>query len=244
LACSNRATLNVVSLLLEYWPESIKETDENGYTSLHTACEYGAPLDIVSFLLNNWAGATKEKDNWGFTPLHTACRYAASSDVVSFVLESWPDALKEKTNYKITVLSMACQYAPLETVVLLLDKWLGYKENRNIRGMMALKAYSTIAPLEDVRKLFSQVNSLLFDKSIDKSTKRPIFCPNEIINYFLSIQLWNGVSLVIDVQPTVIKSMDLHTNVMAEFLSMTGRCCKLTTMWDVVRNEPDILEDV
>jgi len=72
--------------------------------------------------------------------------------------------------------------------------------------------------------------------------------PKEIMDYFIRIQLCNGVTLVLDrhptLIPTVIKTMGLDTNVMADFLCTVGRCCNLTTMWEVIRNEQDLLEGV
>eukprot|EP00957_Ditylum_brightwellii_P035928 2722578-Ditylum_brightwellii.AAC.1 len=64
------------------------------------------------------------------------------------------------------------------------------------------------------------------------------------MNYFIRIQLWNGTSLVLDRNPTVIKTMGLDTKVMADFLCRVGQCCSLTTMWVVLCNEQDLLEGV
>mmetsp|Transcript_24090 Transcript_24090/g.35033 ORF Transcript_24090/g.35033 Transcript_24090/m.35033 type:complete len:90 (+) Transcript_24090:141-410(+) len=68
--------------------------------------------------------------------------------------------------------------------------------------------------------------------------------PNEIMDYFVRIEMWNGVSLVLDSNPAVVKTIGLDTKVMADFLSTVGRCCRLTTMWGVLCNEQDLLEGV
>eukprot|EP00957_Ditylum_brightwellii_P211224 15365916-Ditylum_brightwellii.AAC.1 len=46
---------------------------------------------------------------------------------------------------------------------------------------------------------------------------------NEIMGYFIHIEMWSGVTLVLHRNPTVIKTMDLDMKVMTYFLSMTGR---------------------
>eukprot|EP00957_Ditylum_brightwellii_P151971 11572392-Ditylum_brightwellii.AAC.1 len=64
------------------------------------------------------------------------------------------------------------------------------------------------------------------------------------MDYFIHIQLWNGATLVLDSHPTVIKTMGLDTKVTADFLSTVGWRCSLTTMWEVIHNEQDLLEGV
>eukprot|EP00957_Ditylum_brightwellii_P102888 7841482-Ditylum_brightwellii.AAC.1 len=64
------------------------------------------------------------------------------------------------------------------------------------------------------------------------------------MDYFIFIQLWNGTSLILNRNPTVIKTMGLDTKVMADFLCRVGRCCSLTTMRRVICNEQGLLEDV
>eukprot|EP00957_Ditylum_brightwellii_P181940 13861367-Ditylum_brightwellii.AAC.1 len=53
--------------------------------------------------------------------------------------------------------------------------------------------------------------------------------------------LWNGVAFVLDKHPAIVRTMNLDTMLMGDFLSMTGRCCRLTTMWEVISNEQDLL---
>eukprot|EP00957_Ditylum_brightwellii_P185330 14111510-Ditylum_brightwellii.AAC.1 len=64
------------------------------------------------------------------------------------------------------------------------------------------------------------------------------------MEYFISIQLWNGTTLVLDRHPTVIKAMGLDTKVMADFLSTFGRCFSLIRMWEAICNEQDLLQGV
>eukprot|EP00957_Ditylum_brightwellii_P007035 532625-Ditylum_brightwellii.AAC.1 len=64
------------------------------------------------------------------------------------------------------------------------------------------------------------------------------------MDYFIHIEMWNGATLVLDTNPAIIKTMGLDTKVMADLLSTVGRSCSLTTMWEALRNEQDLLEGV
>eukprot|EP00957_Ditylum_brightwellii_P113600 8660833-Ditylum_brightwellii.AAC.1 len=66
--------------------------------------------------------------------------------------------------------------------------------------------------------------------------------PHETMGYFVHIEMWNGVSLVLDSNPAVVKTIGLDTNAMADLLSTIGWCCSLTTMWEVICNEQNLLE--
>jgi len=90
---------------------------------------------------------------------------------------------------------------------------------------------------KDTLKLLSFV-SALFDDELQKETLE------EITSFFIGIQWWKGVWLAFKRHPTVTKTIDLDTSVKAYFLSATGRYCMLTSMWEVIRNEQDLLADV
>eukprot|EP00957_Ditylum_brightwellii_P190946 14539543-Ditylum_brightwellii.AAC.1 len=70
------------------------------------------------------------------------------------------------------------------------------------------------------------------------------------MDYFVHIEMWNGVMLHVDRNPAVIKTIGFDTKVMADLLSIVGRfcspntMCSLKTMWEVIRNEQDLLEGV
>jgi len=42
------------------------------------------------------------------------------------------------------------------------------------------------------------------------------------MDFFSQIEMWNGVTLHVDWNPAVTKTMDLDTKVMADFLSTVG----------------------
>eukprot|EP00957_Ditylum_brightwellii_P147105 11200838-Ditylum_brightwellii.AAC.1 len=102
---------------------------------------------------------------------------------------------------------------------------------------MTLQTHTTSCT-GDVKELFSHLFGLCNRNALTRPPQK------NIIDYFIRIQLWNGVKLVLDRHPTAIKTMGLDTKVMADFLSTVEQCCILTTMWEVLRNEQDLLEGV
>mmetsp|Transcript_16113 Transcript_16113/g.23673 ORF Transcript_16113/g.23673 Transcript_16113/m.23673 type:complete len:224 (-) Transcript_16113:1179-1850(-) len=188
-------------------------------------------------LLKEQPEAAKQKDSSGCTPLHQACFKKSPFEVVAALLKAWPDAAKQKDRFGRTPLQMACRInSSFEVTFLLLNSWLSYKENRSKSAIMHLQRYNHNFT-GDVKVLFSHLFALYNNDAGNPS-------PNEIMDYFVRIEMWNGVSLVLDRNPAVVKTIGLDTNAMADLLSTIGRCCSMITMWEVIRNEQDLLEGV
>jgi len=269
-ACKYGASLDVIHALVSRWPDAAKEKNSRGHTPLHTACRSGASFDVIHALLNNWTDAAKEKNIWGRRPLHVACRKGASLDVIHALLCSWPHAVKEKSNSGYTPLHDACYYgasfnvihalmrrwpdavkekdnwghtplhhashtgASVAVVQLLLDLWLEAVENRNIHSVESLIGENTTS---DVKNLLFHISSLFNEDQSNPS-------PHEIMIFFISVNWWTGALFVVSMYPTVTKTLNLHTEVIADYLSVVGKCCSLTTMTMVIQNEHDLLEGV
>jgi len=65
-----------------------------------------------------------------------------------------------------------------------------------------------------------------------------------MMDYFIGIQWWNGVLLVLDRHPLLKKQMEVDTKVFPNFLSVIGRRCNIKTLWLVISNELDIMEGI
>jgi len=235
VACHSNAAFEVVTALLKAWPQAVQEKDIHGRRPLHVACRRNAPFEVVSALLEAWPHAGNEKDMHGRTPLHDACRVKAPFKVVAALLEACPQAVKEKGIHGWTPLHDACRIkAPFKVRELLLKTWLSYEENRTKSEIMSLQRYNFKCT---GFVLFSHLFALYNNKAYNHT-------PREIMNYFIRIQMWNGVTLVLDTHPTVIKTMDLDMKVTADVLSMTGRRCNLLSLWRVLCNEQDLLAAV
>jgi len=232
--CINRAPFDTIALLLRAWPDAVKEKDRDEQTPLFLACEPGASLDVISLLLEYCPDAIKMKNRNGQTPLHVACMYAASLDNISLLLNTWPGASNEKDSNDDIPFSIACYLGrPLEILLLLLDAWLELPGNRNSDRVNSL---INDAP-RHIRTRPFRVSSLFGDELSVTSQE-------ELMSYFISIKWQKGALLAINKYPSYVKNMDLHTEVMADFLSLAGRYCSLTTMWEVIINEQELLKGV
>jgi len=262
------APLDVISLFLKIWPSAIKEMDCYGQTPLHLALKVGASLDVISSLLNSWPDATKEKDFCSETPLYVACRLGtsfesihlllrscpdaikvkdinrstplhaacegkASFDIIHLLLRSWPDAINEKDMLRDNPLDLASTFiSSLEVFLLLLDTWLDFPENKSIHKVESLRKNARII----IDRLLVQILIFLND---EVNT-----CPKESMSFFTNIKWQKGVLMFINKYPSIVKTMDLKTNLMASFLSAVGKCCSLATMCEVIKNEQELLKGV
>ena len=233
----------VVKVLLSHGAD-VNKANYIDRTALHIAA-WGGHKDVVEVLLTHGADINKASNN-GRTPLHLAAM-DDHKEVVEVLLTHGADVNKAANNGR-TPLHFACSIgASFEVVKLLLISWLSHEENRTNVGISSVS--SLLENLEeeeeeeegDVKVLLSHLNDLCSSNAYT----RP---PKDLMEYFFSIQLWNVTMLVLDRHPNaitkVIKTMDLDTKLMADFVSTVGRCCRLKTMWEVICNEQDLLGGV
>eukprot|EP00957_Ditylum_brightwellii_P039326 2975243-Ditylum_brightwellii.AAC.1 len=90
---------------------------------------------------------------------------------------------------------------------------------RNEEGLTPLDIASICDAPEDTQSLLSHVYDLVYDRSDDSIAE-------EKLEVFTDIEWWNGVSLALDMHPTIIPTLNLSINIMPDFLSTAGRCCK------------------
>uniref|UniRef100_A0A7S4S0K3 Ankyrin repeat protein n=1 Tax=Ditylum brightwellii TaxID=49249 RepID=A0A7S4S0K3_9STRA len=244
-ACESNASVEMVRYLLEIWPNAARERVGDGYTPLCYAINQNASIDVIEMLLEVYPDAARyplaELDDEYYdgdddTALHMACnKNSISLEVVSALLSIWPDAVCHKNiNNGETPLHRACanENATLEVVQVLLDCWLKEEENLTSHSVNSLFAYGIP---DDAEGLLYYLSSL-----VDNDDPPA----DEIIRYFTDINWRNGVLLVINMHPAVIKTLEITTSTMADFLCKVGKCCSLTTMMELIQNEPDLLEGV
>jgi len=242
----------MVSLVLSRWPDAIKEKDSHGWTPLHYVCNQRASVDVISLLLSSWPDMIKQKDHRGCTPLHTACLFQASPNVISLLLKSWPGATKEKNNLGHTPLHCACNnWTSVGVVSLLLSSWPAAIKEKDKYGKAPWHCGSKYTSRtlimhmrgkgdgKTLKILLFCVSSLYSD---EKANDNPSL--NDIMRFFINIEWWNGVLLLVDKHPSITKTLNLHTNIMPHFLSVVGKCCNLTTMWEIIENEQELLANV
>jgi hypothetical protein len=93
-ACSSRASLEIVELLLAEGPEASRSPDSHNRLALHWACEYDATIDVVSAVLSSYPDASKHVDAYGRVPLHWECvSLKCSPQTVLKLVKYNPDAV-------------------------------------------------------------------------------------------------------------------------------------------------------
>ena len=94
VACSNHASVGVITALLAENFASAKRTDENGDLPLHLLLRRGDGVDpvVVKTLLTCFAGAVSRTDMFGDLPLAIAIKHRCRSAVVNAILMQYPEA--------------------------------------------------------------------------------------------------------------------------------------------------------
>lgn len=94
IACSNHASIGVITALLAENFASAKRTDENGDLPLHLLLRCGEAVDpvVVKTLLTCFAGALSRTDMHGDLPLAISLKHRCRSAVINAVLMQYSDA--------------------------------------------------------------------------------------------------------------------------------------------------------
>uniref|UniRef100_A0A7S2MTP5 Uncharacterized protein n=1 Tax=Helicotheca tamesis TaxID=374047 RepID=A0A7S2MTP5_9STRA len=229
-----RAPVEVIDALC--CPEALSWTTR----ALHEALKHSASYDVIALLLEKQPNAIKEKDSRDFTILHVACYDRAPLEIVSLLLDRWPEATKEKTWIDDTPLHVACwrrTRTELDVILLLLDEYPEAIQETNDYGKTPADIAEERNVPTDAQKLLSSISNLFYDELLKETLEKTM-------SFLIDIQWWKGVWLVFKRHPAIAQTINLDTSVKAYFLSATGYYCKLTSMWEVIRNEQDILADV
>eukprot|EP00957_Ditylum_brightwellii_P115029 8773891-Ditylum_brightwellii.AAC.1 len=150
-------------------------------------------------------------------------------------MKIWPGAAVERDKYALTPLHIACtKRQSFQSTTLLCNNWLEDKKNRTSHGLVDLEKFVYFSRSEYAKKLFTYVSIVHSGKTSDPSL-------NELLSFFIGIEMWNGVAFVLDKHPDYVRAMNLDIMLMGDFLSIVGRRCSLTTMWEVISNEQDLL---
>ena len=120
----------LIRVLVEAYPDALKEKYGNGSLPLHSACGSNAPFDVIKLLIDVYPDAVKEKNNFGYLPLHSACgsnaffgvRFAICFDVIKLLIDVYPSSVKEKDMNGYLPLHSACNSnATYDVIKLLID---------------------------------------------------------------------------------------------------------------------------
>ena len=99
LAASNKAP-TFCKVLIDAYPEAVKEQNGYGYLPFHFACSNGGRLDTVEYLFKVYPECIQTRDDWGYLPIHSASfatgqRRNNSADIIKFLLLQDPECLSK-----------------------------------------------------------------------------------------------------------------------------------------------------
>jgi ankyrin repeat protein len=119
LACCNKASLEVIEMLLKAFPKSAALRSRFGWLPLHEACHKQASLDVLNLLIEAYPQSIHERDYMNNIPsrylnggskllLHKAVTAGFSVHLVKFLLTRFPERCLEKDEYGMIPLHYAC----------------------------------------------------------------------------------------------------------------------------------------
>jgi len=93
-----RLPIDIVEILIQHAPETLRITNDMGKLPLHVAC-HGGSLDLIRVLMNANPGSIQARDRIGDLPLHFSCHSGASLEVLNLLIEAYPESIHEKNTY-------------------------------------------------------------------------------------------------------------------------------------------------
>ena len=133
-ACCNKSmSAKVVKMLVDGWPESVRQ--RNGYKGLpiHILCRSGmedaSALEILNQLINTYPESVREECNNSYLPIHlAACRM--SPEFCKVLINAYPESLRVEAGLSMPI-HWACSGGRLDMV-----KYLSglYPERSNVRS--------------------------------------------------------------------------------------------------------------
>ena len=111
-ACSNEnATLKIVQILYNMWPEALRLRDEDGDLPVHNLCcnadlDETASLDIQRFMLEIDPTLVREEMGDGSLPIQYAVRHKSTA-FCKILIDAYPESLRIKSGGELPIHS-AC----------------------------------------------------------------------------------------------------------------------------------------
>lgn len=122
LAAGNKATPDIIDLLVQYNQDAVLDRDNNMRLPIHHALERNAPDDTVIFLLNVCPETASVQGYYPHLPLHIALEKNFSCAVIEAFLAALPSSSCKRDAYGILPLRRAIKTRAAPDVVLALLK--------------------------------------------------------------------------------------------------------------------------
>ena len=177
----HKCSEDIITTLMDSWPEAARETDDDGDTPLHFSIVFKASHAIVQKVFSAWPAAAMERDNEGDTPLHLALIYESPFPVVNAILTACPEAARVKDAEGNTPLHRALAKGTPDLIVhAILTAWTdGAKEVNDLGKSTIEVAVSNNASDEVVHALTSAATtSPEYQKAFKHLCQRMFFAGN------------------------------------------------------------------
>uniref|UniRef100_A0A7S3LC02 Uncharacterized protein n=1 Tax=Amphora coffeiformis TaxID=265554 RepID=A0A7S3LC02_9STRA len=123
MLCSIGASLEVVQLCYEKYPEAMNSKDPTVGTPLHYACAYAGSPEVVQWLIKKKSDQLREVDLLQRSPFHVACLYSARIEILRVLVAKLPKGLEAKDYESNTTLHVAAEHdAPADVLEYLARK--------------------------------------------------------------------------------------------------------------------------
>jgi len=107
IAVRSGASDEVISFLLEKYPQAAGEQDSHDRIPLHYACSNRRSGGIIRQLINQYPQSIRAPDKKGWTPLHVSVTKFMDPEIIRLMVSICPEALSMKTNTGHTALTLA-----------------------------------------------------------------------------------------------------------------------------------------
>ena len=162
-ACRNeRVTEGIIRCLLQYFPNAIWATDEDGRSSLYCACNNkNVTLGIIQLLLDAAPDSVRSETNSGWTSLHRLCANekvdeATAIQICKFLLQKHSEAVRHADNRGNLPIHYASRRRSLDFCRLLIEEYPGCERIAGALGTLPLHHACLKGSLGTVEYLYRQ----------------------------------------------------------------------------------------
>jgi len=132
-ACARQPPNNLISALVNVYPDAARAVDDQGMCPLHYACGNQASREVIRTLLVANPNAAKHADPRGMLPLHHLASWGPSGlSIIDMVLVAYREAVDVADENGNTPLELAkdADHADKDEVIEVLDKWSTVKPTK------------------------------------------------------------------------------------------------------------------
>eukprot|EP00814_Leptocylindrus_danicus_P000397 CAMPEP_0116007568 /NCGR_PEP_ID=MMETSP0321-20121206/2372_1 /TAXON_ID=163516 /ORGANISM="Leptocylindrus danicus var. danicus, Strain B650" /LENGTH=1058 /DNA_ID=CAMNT_0003476279 /DNA_START=100 /DNA_END=3273 /DNA_ORIENTATION=- len=147
-ACELHAPPEVITALIQAYPESVLSADQNGRLPIHLACCRGATANVVNLLLQHGGEASLTyKDSQGRLPLHVACVHGAAERVINMLLNAYPESIdaEDKSGRTAVKIIQLSSHRHKRQIMYLLQKQTKRSSERSVSPSRSVGSMSLVS---------------------------------------------------------------------------------------------------